>query len=106
MDSLVSTEWLEGELGSPDLQLIDATAFLPGSGRDARAEFGRAHIPGAAFLDIEEVSDTDSPFPHMMPGVARLMGPCISPTSKKPMAAASYRGLKLRTSRSAAKGPV
>ena len=41
MDSLVSTEWLERELGAPDLKLIDATTFLPGTARDARAEFDR-----------------------------------------------------------------
>ena len=72
MDSLVSTEWLERELGAPDLKIIDATTFLPGSGRDARAEFEQAHIPGAVFLDIEEVSDSDSPFPHMMPSEAKF----------------------------------
>ena len=72
MDSLVSTEWLERELGAPDLKLIDATTFLPGTGRDARAEFEQEHIPGAVFLDIEEVSDADSPLPHMMPSEARF----------------------------------
>ncbi len=67
MDSLVSTSWLERELGSPDLRVIDATTFLPGAGRDARAEYEREHIPGAVFIDIDEVSDSDSPFPHMLP---------------------------------------
>ena len=72
MDSLVSTEWLERELGAPDLRIIDATTFLPGSGRDGRAEFESGHIPGAVFLDIEEVSDSDSPLPHMMPSEAKF----------------------------------
>ena len=72
VDSLVSTEWLERELGAPDLKLIDATAFLPGTGRDARAEFEQAHIPGAVHLDLEEVSDSDSPFPHMLPSEAKF----------------------------------
>jgi thiosulfate/3-mercaptopyruvate sulfurtransferase len=67
MDSLVSTEWLEAELGASDLRVIDATLFLPGSGRDARAEHEAAHIPGAVFFDIEEVSDPSSPLPHMLP---------------------------------------
>jgi thiosulfate/3-mercaptopyruvate sulfurtransferase len=67
MDSLVSTDWLEQELGSAELRLIDATFFLPGSGRDARAEYEAGHIPGAVFLDIDEVSDGASPFPHMLP---------------------------------------
>jgi thiosulfate/3-mercaptopyruvate sulfurtransferase len=67
MDSLVSTAWLEAELGAPDLRVIDATMFLPGEKRDARAEFEAAHIPGAVFFDIEEISDLASPLPHMLP---------------------------------------
>jgi thiosulfate/3-mercaptopyruvate sulfurtransferase len=67
MESLVSTDWLAAEPGAPDLRLLDATTFLPGAGRDARAEYEAAHIPGAMFFDIEEVSDPDSPFPHSWP---------------------------------------
>jgi thiosulfate/3-mercaptopyruvate sulfurtransferase len=67
MDLLVSTEWLEAELGADDLRVIDATMFLPGSGRDARAEYEAAHIPGAVFFDFDDVSDTQSPLPHMLP---------------------------------------
>lgn len=72
MDSLVSTEWLEAELGAPDLRIVDATLFLPGSGRDARAEYEAAHIPGAVFFDIAEIADSDSPFPNMMPSEAKF----------------------------------
>ncbi|MGZ8351221.1 MAG: 3-mercaptopyruvate sulfurtransferase [Allosphingosinicella sp.] len=72
MDSLVSTDWLERELGAPDLKIFDATAFLPGTGRDARAEFEQAHIPGAVFLDLQDVSDPDSPLPHTLPTEARF----------------------------------
>ena len=67
MDPLVSTEWLEKELGAADLCILDASWFLPASGRDARAEFEAGHIPGAAYLDIDAVSDPDSPYPHMLP---------------------------------------
>ncbi|HYD11531.1 MAG TPA: 3-mercaptopyruvate sulfurtransferase [Allosphingosinicella sp.] len=67
MDPLVSTDWLAAERGAPDLRILDATAFLPGSGRDARAEFAAAHIPGAVFFDHEAVSDPDSPLPHAWP---------------------------------------
>ena len=64
MDSLVSTEWLAAELGAEDLMILDATTFLPGSGRDARKEYA-VHIPGAMFFDIEEVSDPAPLFgPH------------------------------------------
>lgn len=67
MDSLVSTSWLEAELGAPDLRVVDATLFLPGSGRDAPAEYEAAHIPGAVFFDIDEIADRDNPIPHMFP---------------------------------------
>ena len=67
MESLVSTEWLEQALGAPDLRIVDSSWFLPGSGRDARAEYEAGHIPGAVFLDLDEVSDRDSPLPHMIP---------------------------------------
>ena len=67
MDSLVSTEWLEAELGAGDLRVVDATLVLPGMGRDARAEHAAAHIPGAVYFDIEEIADHDSPYPHMLP---------------------------------------
>ena len=72
MDSLVSTEWLERELGAGDLKVIDATLFLPGTPRDARAEYEAEHIPGAVFLDLEEVSDTANPVPHMVPPEAKF----------------------------------
>lgn len=67
MNDLVSGAWLEAELGAPDLRILDASLFLPGSGRDARAEFEAAHIPGALFLDLDEVADTTSALPHMLP---------------------------------------
>jgi thiosulfate/3-mercaptopyruvate sulfurtransferase len=67
MDLLVSTDWLAAELGAPDLRVLDATGFLPSSGRDARAEYAAAHISGAAYFDIDAISDPDSPLPHMLP---------------------------------------
>jgi thiosulfate/3-mercaptopyruvate sulfurtransferase len=67
MEDLVSTAWLAAELGAPDLRVVDATTFLPGTGRDARAEYEAAHIPGAVFVDIDEISDPDSSLPHTLP---------------------------------------
>ncbi|HEY0626558.1 MAG TPA: 3-mercaptopyruvate sulfurtransferase [Allosphingosinicella sp.] len=72
MDSLVSTEWLAGELGASDLRVIDATIFLPGSGRDARVEYETEHIPGAVFMDLDEIVDSASPLPHMLPPEAKF----------------------------------
>jgi thiosulfate/3-mercaptopyruvate sulfurtransferase len=67
MESLVSTDWLEREIAAADLRVVDATWFLPASRRDARAEFEAGHIPGAVFVDIDAISDAESPFPHMLP---------------------------------------
>ncbi|HYG30089.1 MAG TPA: 3-mercaptopyruvate sulfurtransferase [Allosphingosinicella sp.] len=72
MESLVSTEWLAAELGAPDLRVADATIFLPGSGRDGRAEYEAEHIPGAAFMDLEEIVAEDTPLPHMLPPAHKL----------------------------------
>jgi thiosulfate/3-mercaptopyruvate sulfurtransferase len=65
--TLVSTAWLAAHLRDPDLRVLDASWFLPGSGRDARAEYAAAHIPGARFFDIDEIADLRSSLPHMAP---------------------------------------
>ncbi len=70
MDDFVSTEWLADNLGADDLAIVDCTAFLPTTPRDAKAEFLAAHIPGARFLDIAEVADRVHPAPHMLPSAA------------------------------------
>ena len=67
MDDLVSTVWLADNLGQPDLVAVDASFFMPSSGRDAHAEYLAAHIAGARFLDIDELSDKTNPAPHMLP---------------------------------------
>ncbi len=67
MNPLVTTEWLAAELGKSDIRVIDATMFLAAHARNARTEFEAAHIPGAVFFDIDEVSDLTSPLPHMLP---------------------------------------
>ena len=67
MDDLVSTEWLAQNLGQSDLAIVDCSFHMPADGRDARAEFAAAHIPGARFLDIDTVADMSNPAPHMLP---------------------------------------
>lgn len=76
MNLLVSTDWLAAEMGKSDLRIIDASLFLPAMGRNARAEFEAAHIPGAVFFDIEEVSDTSSPLPTMLPAAEKFASRC------------------------------
>jgi len=67
MDSLVSTGWLAGHLGEADLRIVDASWFMPSGGRSGSDEFREAHIPGAVFLDIDQLSDRSNPAPHMLP---------------------------------------
>ncbi|MBC8038835.1 MAG: 3-mercaptopyruvate sulfurtransferase [Rhizobiales bacterium] len=66
-NDIVSTEWLGQHLGSPDIAILDASWHLPASGRDAKKEFAEGHIPGAQFFDIDEIADTASALPHMLP---------------------------------------
>lgn len=67
MDSLVSTEWLAAEMGASDLRIVDASKHLPDAGRDARAEYEAAHIPGAVFMDLGELVDTDALVENTLP---------------------------------------
>ena len=66
-DPMVATDWLAARLGGPDLVVVDATWFMPGTPRDARAEHAERHIPGAVFFDIDQISDHANPLPHMLP---------------------------------------
>ena len=66
-DDLVSTQWLETHLASPDIAIIDASWHLPAAKRDAKTEFLDSRIPGAQFFDIDELSDTQNALPHMLP---------------------------------------
>lgn len=65
--TLVSTEWLAAHLDDPDLRILDASWHMPAAGRDARAEYAAAHLPGAQFFDIDAVADPDTDLPHMLP---------------------------------------
>jgi thiosulfate/3-mercaptopyruvate sulfurtransferase len=71
--TLVSTQWLAAHLKDPDLRVLDASWYLPGSKRDPFAEYQRAHIPGARFFDLDDVSDHRSDLPHMVPPVEKFM---------------------------------
>lgn len=67
LPAVVSTHWLAARLGTFGLRVVDASWYLPGTARDAAAEYREGHIPGAVFFDIDAVSDQQSPLPHMLP---------------------------------------
>ena len=67
VEAAVSAEWLRANLDS--VVAVDATYHLANLGRDARAEYRAAHIPGALYFDIDDIAD---PAPwgaldHMLP---------------------------------------
>ena len=64
---IVSAEWLVSHLNAPDVRVLDCTYFMPGSPRTGRQVYDAHHIPGARFFDIDDVADTDSTLPHMLP---------------------------------------
>ncbi|HKL46996.1 MAG TPA: 3-mercaptopyruvate sulfurtransferase [Roseovarius sp.] len=71
--TLVSTDWLAAHMRDPDLRILDGSYYLPDAGRDAKAEYEKAHIPGARFFDIDDVADSRSDLPHMAPPVEKFM---------------------------------
>jgi len=71
--TLVSTDWLAAHLNDPDLRIVDASYFLADMGRDAKAEYDAAHIPGARFFDIDDIADARSDLPHMAAPAEKFM---------------------------------
>jgi thiosulfate/3-mercaptopyruvate sulfurtransferase len=65
MDALVSTEWLANEIGASDLRIVDASWHL--DHRDPAAEYEAGHIPGAVFMDLAAVADSNTELPMMLP---------------------------------------
>ena len=77
MDELVSVEWLAAHRADPGLVILESTQYLPNENKNGREAYRHAHIPGARYFDLDEIADTDSPLPHMVPAggrFARLVG--------------------------------
>ena len=62
---LVEPAWLEEHLGDGDLRIVDATIQVKLKPfprmRSGKREWKRAHIPGAAFVDLRKVCDPNAP---------------------------------------------
>lgn len=71
-DPLVSTQWLAERLGDAHVKVLDASYKMPGVTPLAKDDFVAAHIPGAAFFDVDAVSDHSSSLPHMFPDAAQF----------------------------------
>jgi thiosulfate/3-mercaptopyruvate sulfurtransferase len=64
---IISAGWLKTHLEAPDVRVLDATWFMPGSRQTGRQAYDSHHIPGARYFDIDTIADTDNPLPHMLP---------------------------------------
>lgn len=71
-DDVVSVEWLKENLRNEHLRILDASWFMPNDPRDAYQQFQKSHIPNAQFFDIDEISDTQSDLPHMLPSLEKF----------------------------------
>jgi thiosulfate/3-mercaptopyruvate sulfurtransferase len=77
--ALVTTAWLESQLGRDNLRILDCSvvmrtapdgtySFVPG-----RDDWAAAHVPGSVFVDVMgELAARDDPRPLMMPPLAEF----------------------------------
>ncbi|MGB3797731.1 MAG: sulfurtransferase [Alteraurantiacibacter sp.] len=73
MNSLVSTHWLAAQPDdAQDLVILDASSHLPMAGRDPLAEYRKAHIPGARFMDLKNLVDPDGAVMAALPTRAQF----------------------------------
>lgn len=84
-NALVTTDWLEKNIHNPEVVVLDGSMTFAGMS-DRYTEFCSAHIPGAQFFNVLEVSDQESPYPYMLPTPedfeAYVQDLGISPTTK------------------------
>jgi thiosulfate/3-mercaptopyruvate sulfurtransferase len=78
MDSLVTTDWLAGQLDAPDLVVLDCTVRIDEEAGGVRGVSGRpgydaGHIPGAGFADLTaELADPSHPQQFRLPTPERF----------------------------------
>ena len=71
---LVETDWLAAHLGDPGLRVFDCTTHLIPDPKivyqvvPGRADFEKAHVPGAGFIDVQgDLSDRNQKLRFMRP---------------------------------------
>src|SRR5439155_96594 len=60
LPALVTTEWLAANVGRRGLRVLDGSWHMPELKREAFEEFVEAHVPGAAFFDIDQIANARS----------------------------------------------
>lgn len=64
---LVSTDWLAEHLDDENVVLVDASWYMPATGRNGYEEYLESHLPGAVFFGIDDIADKRTSLPHMLP---------------------------------------
>jgi thiosulfate/3-mercaptopyruvate sulfurtransferase len=67
---LVEAAWLHDHAADPDLRVVDFRWYL--LRRDGREEYARGHIPGAVFVDLEDVTGRQGGGRHPLPTAAQF----------------------------------
>jgi thiosulfate/3-mercaptopyruvate sulfurtransferase len=62
---LVDAEWLREHADDPDVRVIDFRWYL--QWRDGREEYAKGHIPGAVFVDLQDVTGREGGGRHPLP---------------------------------------
>ena len=69
---LVETAWLESNLENPNIRIFDCTVWLnPHPNKiytivSGKKDYNEGHIPNSDFLDLEDISLKNTPYPFMM----------------------------------------
>src|SRR3977135_2567010 len=66
-DPLVSTDWLAASVDDAKVKISDASYKMPGVLPLPSDDYLGAHIPGAAFFNVNTIADPNDPRPHMYP---------------------------------------
>ena len=70
---LVSASWLRDHRGEPRLRIIDLRWYM--DGRPGDEAYAAAHIPGAAFIDLDrDITAAKGPGRHPLPGRDQFQG--------------------------------
>jgi len=81
---LVDAEWLRRHSADPDVRVIDFRWYL--QGRDGRVEYLKGHVPGAVFVDLEDVTAKQGAGRHPLPTPAQfereMRAAGVGPTSR------------------------
>ncbi|WP_428463395.1 sulfurtransferase [Photobacterium kagoshimensis] len=66
--SVISAQWLNQHIDHPSITVLDASWFMPGSGRFPQQEWAAKRIPDSLFFDFDnKIKSHESPLPHMLP---------------------------------------